>query len=112
MCTACCRYYSRYWHNVCYQSRFPFQCWYLNFDEDDTFEPGVFESLGMIKEPELNTRDRHLRLKYKYLERALPEILSIYVSFTVEDIKTYTWAGRPFTSFTLAIYIVTYLPQY
>ena len=77
-----CRYYAQYWARVCHQSEFPFQCWFLNFEEDDTFEPGVFEALGSSNESAIDCRDRHLRLKYQHLERALPEILAVYVSAT------------------------------
>ena len=52
----------------------------MNFEEDDSFEPGVFESIGIDVSPDIIRRDRHLWLRFKHLERVLPDILSVSVS--------------------------------
>ena len=39
-----------YWPLLCAQIQWPFQCWFVNFDEEATFEPGVLERLG-VKSP-------------------------------------------------------------
>ena len=54
---------------------------YLNFEDDSDYEPGAAESLSSMTKIEASAfRDRHLRLRYELLEKALPEILSTYVS--------------------------------
>jgi hypothetical protein len=71
------RYLSNgYWPLVCHQNNFPFQCWFLNFDEDNSFEPGLLERLGLMNNS-LIFRDRHLRLNFAHLQYALKEILPV-----------------------------------
>ncbi|GAX74554.1 hypothetical protein CEUSTIGMA_g2004.t1 [Chlamydomonas eustigma] len=71
------RYLSNgYWPLMCHQNDFPFQCWFLNFDEEDSFEPGLLERLGLM-EDQLIYRDRHLRLNFEHLQYALKEILPV-----------------------------------
>jgi len=74
------RYFASYWPNLCAQSKHPIQCWFMNFEEDDSFEPGVLESLGLDRAGSSTRRDRHLWLRFKHIERVLPEILSVNVS--------------------------------
>lgn len=64
-----------YWPLVCDQNRFPFFCWFLNFESDDDWEPGIFERLGLLVGKAILNRDRHLRLRFKHLKHALKEIM-------------------------------------
>ena len=75
---ALCRYLSNgYWPPVCQQTEFPLRCWFLNFDEDASFEPGIFERLGLPTD--FIHRDRHLWLNFTQLQYSLREILSVQV---------------------------------
>ena len=56
---------------------YPLRCWFSNFDAEDSFEPGIYERLGLTPVPPdpPTLRDRHLRLNYTLLERMLQETL-------------------------------------
>ena len=54
----------------------------MNFEEDDSFEPGVLESMGLDHAGASTRRDRHLWLRFKHIESVLPEILSVNVSMS------------------------------
>ena len=66
-----------YWPLVCDQNRFPFLCWFLNFEGDQDWEPGVLERLGLMQGKAILNRDRHLRLRFDLLKKALGEIMKV-----------------------------------
>ena len=44
----CLRYLSNgYWPRLCWFNTFPLRCWFVNFEEEADFEPGIFERLGL-----------------------------------------------------------------
>ena len=36
-----------YWADMCTYTGFPLRCWFANFEEDGSFEPGIWERLGI-----------------------------------------------------------------
>lgn len=72
------RYYARYWVELCERSQFPFQCFFVNFEDDDSWEPGIHERLGYPSMADIATRrDRHLWLDFASLVKVMREILPI-----------------------------------
>ena len=59
-----------YWPRVCESIDFKLYCWFINFEEFEDFEPGIYERMGRLdsmgrplRDSELR-RDRHLWLKW------------------------------------------------
>jgi hypothetical protein len=72
------RYFSRYWTHLCEKSNFPFQCFFINFEEDASWEPGIHERLGYPSMSDTATRrDRHLWLDFDPLVHVLKEVLTV-----------------------------------
>ena len=51
-----------WWPPLCHQNEFKLRCWFVNFDEPDSWQPGPFEKAKVEHESYVNdnmrTRDR------------------------------------------------------
>ncbi|KAG1676776.1 hypothetical protein FOA52_005065 [Chlamydomonas sp. UWO 241] len=68
-----------YWPKVCQQAGHPVQCWFVNIEEEGSWEPGVVERLGLYWQSDNERcRDRHFRLTVRHVDAVLRRALPLH----------------------------------
>lgn len=66
-----------FWPRVCEGVAHHLRCWFVNFEEDSLFEPGIYERLGFAMRDSETRRDRHLYLSWERMISVFKDILSV-----------------------------------
>jgi hypothetical protein len=66
-----------FWPRVCEGIRSSIHCWFINFEEDSLFEPGIYERMGFAMRDSETRRDRHLYISWDRMVSVFKDVLQV-----------------------------------